>query len=446
MPLAEVPLHVAGAPTLEHDPGADRAALEELAALFAGRLSPRVGVPDVGEEVEPCGLVADIAGCAHLFGGDRAMVRTATELARGEGLGVRAGLANGVGAAWASARYGGLRDGNVAESGELDILPVAALRLSVRLLVTLEGLGVGTVGDARRLPRASLPSRFGPVLSRRLDQFDGAVSEPVEPVRPPAPVTAAWEGEFPPVGRSGLARVCEALISDVLDRLPAGRGVREAEFLFDADDGSGGATVALAAARSTRDASRLRALLDLKLERVRLSPPRRITLTATAHERLRVSRTTLFGGGDDRERELDDLLETLSGRLGADRVCRAESTGDPIPERSFRFRPAIGGGLSDLPGPAGWLAGSRPATLIHPPEPVRVLSLVPDGPPFRLVRRGRSAVDLASAWGPERVRSGWWAGPRVERDYWRTETGAGERLWLYRDLRAGRWFLHGLFD
>ena len=34
------------------------------------------------------------------------------------------------------------------------------------------------------------------------------------------------------------------------------------------------------------------------------------------------------------------------------------------------------------------------------------------------------------------------------RDYYRIETEAGERFWLFRDAPAaqgGRWFLHGVF-
>lgn len=126
-------------------------------------------------------------------------------------------------------------------------------------------------------------------------------------------------------------------------------------------------------------------------------------------------------------------------------MCVAGPTGDPLPERSFTLVPALTAGATTLPATAGHLPGSRPATLLDPPEPVRVLSLVPDGPPFRLTRRGRGAAEIPAAWGPERIASGWTAGPRVERDYWRAETAAGERVWLYRDGRTGRWFLHGLF-
>ena len=448
MPLAEVPLHLPGATAGEHDPAADRAALADLAVSFARRLSPRVGVADPGDDAEPCGLAADVTGCAHLFGGEESLARFAVRAAEAERVAARVAVAGCVGAAWGLARFGPDRAAVLTDGegdGRLERLPAAALRLPRKLLRTLAELGVRTAGGVRRLPRASLPSRFGPAVAERLDQFFGAAPEPIEPVRPPAPVVAAWAGEHPPSNRGAIAAVCDGLIADALNRLPAERGVREAAFLFVPDSGGDPRTVPLATARPTRDAARLAALLALKLDRLDVPPPRRVALTVTAHERLRVARTALFDTGEDGSEELDALIETLAGRLGAARVCRAEPTGDPLPERSFRLVPALGGDLTGYPTPAGWLPGTRPATLLDPPEPVRVLSLVPDGPPFRLTRRGRGAVDVPAAWGPERIAAGWAAGPRVERDYWRAETATGDRVWLFRDLRTGRWFLHGLF-
>jgi hypothetical protein len=34
----------------------------------------------------------------------------------------------------------------------------------------------------------------------------------------------------------------------------------------------------------------------------------------------------------------------------------------------------------------------------------------------------------------------------VGRDYYRVETTTGHRFWLFRRLRDGHWFLHGLFE
>ena len=53
---------------------------------------------------------------------------------------------------------------------------------------------------------------------------------------------------------------------------------------------------------------------------------------------------------------------------------------------------------------------------------------------------------MARHWGPERIETGWWRRACMRRDYYRVETTAGLRFWLFRDLDDGGWFLHGSFE
>ena len=61
-----------------------------------------------------------------------------------------------------------------------------------------------------------------------------------------------------------------------------------------------------------------------------------------------------------------------------------------------------------------------------------------------LAWQGRSVLIRACA-GPERIETGWWGGAAARRDYYRVETESGARYWIFRDLAASTWFLHGLF-
>jgi len=81
------------------------------------------------------------------------------------------------------------------------------------------------------------------------------------------------------------------------------------------------------------------------------------------------------------------------------------------------------------------------------PRPVAlpVVAVAPDGPPAKFRLRGVEHR-IAQAWGPERIETGWWRGPTVARDYYRVETVDGFRFWLFRRLRDGAWFLHGMFE
>jgi hypothetical protein len=88
---------------------------------------------------------------------------------------------------------------------------------------------------------------------------------------------------------------------------------------------------------------------------------------------------------------------------------------------------------------------ARPLCLKPRPVPIEVISVVPDGPPVRFRWHGGEHV-IENSWGPERIETGWWRGPHVKRDYYRVETAAGQRFWLFRQTGTGKWFLHGTFE
>src|SRR5215216_6854603 len=81
------------------DPLADRHLLEAVAE-WCDRYTPLVGMQP------PDGLVLDISGCAHLFGGEAALCDGLVRRLSAQGLLVRAAIADTVGCAWALARYG----------------------------------------------------------------------------------------------------------------------------------------------------------------------------------------------------------------------------------------------------------------------------------------------------------------------------------------------------
>ena len=77
------------------DPLAEAAFLTVL-RRWAGKFSPWVA------EEPPASLVIDLTGCAHLFGGEAALLAEVEADCAGLGLTVRAGVADTPGAAWAA--------------------------------------------------------------------------------------------------------------------------------------------------------------------------------------------------------------------------------------------------------------------------------------------------------------------------------------------------------
>ncbi len=86
----------------------------------------------------------------------------------------------------------------------------------------------------------------------------------------------------------------------------------------------------------------------------------------------------------------------------------------------------------------------RPLRLLPHPAPLRVMALVPEGPPGWMHYAGVEHRLLHAA-GPERIETAWWRGGDVRRDYYRVTSATGEQFWIFRDLDTGQWRVHGIF-
>lgn len=97
--------------------------------------------------------------------------------------------------------------------------------------------------------------------------------------------------------------------------------------------------------------------------------------------------------------------------------------------------------------------GERPIRLFARPQPIDVTAALPDAPPM-MIRWRKVLHRIVRAEGPERIEPEWWRGDAGEgaetRDYYRVESKAGLRFWVFREgiyggERLPRWYLHGLF-
>ena len=136
-------------------PEADDEGLTRL-ATWCMRYSPLVAAD------RPNGVWIEVAGSAHLFGGEEALLKDLTRRLRRAGVNARAAVADTPGAAWAVARHSPERiivpGGMAAAIAEL---PVAALRLPADTVDALRRLGVECIGQVAAMPSAPLTRRFG---------------------------------------------------------------------------------------------------------------------------------------------------------------------------------------------------------------------------------------------------------------------------------------------
>ncbi|MGY6536587.1 MAG: Y-family DNA polymerase [Pararhodobacter sp.] len=443
-PLAEARALTPGLITRPHAPD-EQARFLAMLARWAWRHAPWVA-PDGAD-----GLIMDITGAGHLAGGEAALAESMRAGLAATGLTARLAVAPTRGAAWAFARYGRASVSVVDDdaAAALAPLPLAALRLDAVLCDGLARLGLRSVGDLTRAPRAALSRRFGPDPWRRLDQALGALAEPVTPLPPPAP-TAVRLTLPEPIGlvgdvMAGLMRLLERLC----ERLEArAEGARRLRLELRRVDG-GRAETEVLLARPMRDPAAMAALFRRGIEALeagfgfdalRLSAPQ---VEPMGPVQLAAAERGAAGGAARGAEALADLLTRLAVRLGEDALTRFRPADSHIPERAFQRVSAIWAderGGWPAPGPA------RPLVLFAP-EPVAVGGLGA-GVPGRL-RWRRRWLRVLRATGPERLAPEWWlddpAWRSGVRDYWRVETAEGPRLWLYHAPQAGEWAVQGEF-
>lgn len=428
------------------DPG-DRAFLDRLAG-WAKRWSPWVSV-DPMAAAGAGALVIDTTGSDHLFGGEDAMLKEMEEKLSLSGLETQLAIAPTWGAAWALARYGGVRS-QCHDIADLDPLPVASLRLPSDANQTLRRVGIKTVGQLRTIPRSSLMRRFAKVEAAqnpliRLDQALGQLPEPVAPMDDPVPLRALMRLAEPMQDPVPLIPGLTETLSAQLDR--RGEGCRRMRITVFRTDGER-RWVEAALAKPTRDAAHMARLFDGKLDRI--DPGfgfDAVLLEAADPERLDAAQPDLTGKVNTEE-ALGHLIDRLTARLGPNHVTRPVLHDSHIPERAQAWVPAVkdaGTAVLDRP--------TRPLTLFQTPEEVHVIYAIPEGPPVRLKWRGRP-LDVVRYEGPERIAPEWWndrPGTRL-RDYYRVEDTSGRRFWVYREGTVGdgrggapRWFVHGVF-
>jgi protein ImuB len=449
--LADARARVPTLAVAEADPGADLALLKRLAD-WCERYTPLVALDP------PDGLILDITGCAHLFGGEESMRIDLCARIAGFGFKTRGVVAGTPNTARALVRFGKL---SVVPVGGDEVavrpLPVAALGISPDVVTGLSRAGLKTIADLSGRPRGPLAARFGEELLARLERTLGRDDVRITPHRS-LPICMA-EQRFPePITSADYIRsILRVLATDVARILEQrGEGGRRFEASFFRADGEL-RLIAVDTATPNRDPDVVTGLLGQRLESLAdpLDPGfgfDLIRLTVVATESLMATQTAF--GGEDREAEASALIDRLGARYGPASVLSFAPRDTHIPERAARNMPiATSTGKSLVWHPI--IAGEpplRPLYLFDPPQPIETLAEVPDGPPLRF-RWRRVLHNVARAEGPERVSPEWWRGGRdaLTRDYFRIEDFLGRRFWVFRhglyeyDTANPRWFIHGLF-
>jgi len=461
MPLANARAICPHLVVFDADEARDAQLLNDIAD-WCDRFTPLVALDP------PHGLYLDITGCAHLFGGEAALLKLVCDLLTAQGFAVSAAIAATSICARTLTRH---VHGKIVADGEearaLAPLPVAALGASEAITTGLRRAGLKTIGDVAARARYEITARFGAAFTTRLEQALGEGDGPISPRKPLPDYIVEKRFAEPILTDTAIAATLSKLAQMLVGAMAReGKGARQLTACFFRTDGvvrgivvDTGQAVTRADVIDRLFRERLDALSDpldpgFGFDLIRLSASRTEIVVQQQHD--------LDAHVHDND-ALAALIDRIAARIGSQRVVVYLPQDTHIPERA------------ELPVPAqqSLAAASqavwqprieaepplRPLRLFERPEEIQVIAQVPDGPPARFVWR-RASHAVVRAEGPERIAMEWWRtdGKGLTRDYFRIEDEAGLRFWVYRDglydrerdPQTGRpvqpsWFMHGLF-
>ncbi|MFZ5678314.1 MAG: DNA polymerase Y family protein [Bradyrhizobiaceae bacterium] len=462
LPLANARAVCPDVEVFDADEAAD-AKLMEAIADWCDRFTPLVALD------APDGLLLDISGCAHLFGGEAAMLRNVCGLLARQGFVVNAAIASTPVCARTVARAARsciVPDGEEARA--VARLPVYALGADDAITRGLRRAGLKTVGDVAARAPHELAARFGAAFVSLLQQALGQADAPISP-RKPLPDFMVEKRFAEPVATD---TVIAAILSGLAQMLVAamdkqGKGARKLEASFFRTDGAV-RTITVEAGQPVTRVNVVDRLFRERLDALAdpLDPGFGFDLIRLSASRVEivVQEQRDF---DTRTRDNDEvaaLADRLAARLGGRRVVVHLPQDTHIPERAALAVPAqqhlAAASSAEWPARAEAEPPLRPLRLFERPEEIKVTAAaVPDGPPPRFTWR-RATHAVVRVEGPERIAMEWWRQKpeTLTRDYFRVEDAEGMRFWIYRDGLYGselvtdegepvqpKWFVHGLF-
>jgi protein ImuB len=426
------------------DPGA--VSLERL-ATSAQRFTPRVSL------VAPDGLLLEVKGSLHLFGGTDGLIRALAKECGTVGIEPAIALAPTPLAATVAARVGKpfIVTNKAQLVGRLSSVPLTPLRWPQDVVERLARMGVRTIGQALRLPRAGFARRFGPGHLAELDRLTGRNADLRHHFQPRERFRRRRELTYELENNETLLAALAPLLADLGKFLQERQcGITELECRLRHRHAPPSICV-LRLAAPLAEVARLTQLLGERLNALTLPEPvRSCEIRSSLPVRRVLASNPLWQPGEyggSGGPESPQLIERLRARLGHEAVYGLQTLAGHRPENSWGLREPAAVNNSRTAGDSGfrltqavppappWPAFRRPLWLLQAPQQLEEI----DGMPRR---RGT----LRFFGDVERIETGWWDGGDIGRDYYTVFDIYGVQLWIFRErAEPHRWFLHGMF-
>jgi protein ImuB len=433
-----------GLEVLDDKPDRPRNLLHRLGE-WCVRYSPIVAIDEFGMD----GLLLDVSGCTHLWGGEREYIKEIISRLAGKGYTVRVAIADTPGAAWAVSHYGKVTPmipvGGHTEA-LLGLVP-EALRLEQPVLSRLRKLGFYQIKSFIGMPRSVLRRRFGEDFLLRLAQALGTEAEVLSPLQVPVPFSERLACLEPIKTKVGIEIAITRMLESLCKRMQTeGKGLRTGVLSGYRIDGKV-VQVAIGTSGATHSVSHLFKLFQLKIDQIRpglgielfvLDAPK-VDEVGVPQEQMWTSRPGL----DDQS--VIRLLDRVAGKIGPQVIHRYLPATRYWPERAVLQASSV----TEKPASEWRVDKPRPTELLKRPDPIEVMALIPDHPPGFFIYKG-VRHQVVKADGPERIEREWWLDTGEHRDYYQVEDDQGRRYWLFRSGHYGgdqkyQWFIHGFF-
>ena len=336
-----------------------------------------------------------------------------------------------------------------------DDLPLSALAAARSHLATLERMGCTCWGQLRSLPRAGVARRFGAPLLDALDRAYGLQPELYPWLTLPDVFDATLELPSQVETAQALLFGARRLLNQLQIWLQLRHcGVLALALMWTMDarrDTAAQGELVLRTAEPAIDTAHLQRLLAEQLAHISLpAPVLALRLRTLETQQLRGQSQSLLPDAQATGDSLQQLIERLSARLGAQQVVQAQGCADYRPERMQTWQALVPSTSTGAAAPGGKglhefrAEALYPSWLLATPLKLAVREKCPHyGGPLTLLA------------GPQRLEAAWWDdGHCALRDYFVARSAQRGLLWIFRERLAPSgaatdaeptWYLHGLF-
>lgn len=286
--------------------------------------------------------------------------------------------------------------------------------------------GLNTLGDVMRLPRDGLARRDGLALLKEIDEALGRRAPAMSRWYPLPYFLEDYELALPSNSADVLRPVVKVLLGSLSCFLKQRQSVTRRVQLRFLHRHCAATVMTLGFTRYVCELPDMLRVFEAQLPRCQLAAEVVVielccrqfrTVSAENNDFLRLTA--------DGKETWEQLQELLSARFGEGYFKPLTNSDDHRPEYAAKSMQCPSSSRSAL---------QRPLWLLTKAQPLTVINQVP-------YWRGQLYLEQSF----ERIEQGWWQGDDVRRDYYVAKTDAGAWVWVYRDLRQGQWYLHGLF-